>query len=56
MNFEDCKKVFIKYLNDEMTKQELATWASEHCDTCQDRACYCDECPMMYEGECRFPV
>ena len=56
MNFEDCKEVFLQYLNSEITKQELGQWASEHCDNCKEKACYCDDCPMMMEGNCMFPL
>ena len=55
MSFEDCKKVMIQYLNYEMSKGEFLMWAAEHCDTCEERVCHCDECPMN-EGECKFPT
>ena len=56
MNFEDCKKIFIQYLEEQITEQELKNWASKHCQNCKDMACHCDKCPMMYDGECRFPT
>ena len=56
MNFEDCKKVFIEYLGERITEQELKAWASTHCKHCKDMACHCHKCPMMYEEECRFPT
>ena len=55
MNFEDCKKVFRQYLWARISKEELLNWASEHCENCEEKACHCNECPMMHEDNCRFP-
>lgn len=54
-NFEECKKVFIKYLEKQITEQELKAWASAHCSHCKDMACHCNECPMFINEDCKFP-
>ena len=54
MNFEDCKKVMIQYINRQITSFELETWASEHCTNCKERVCHSDECPLSVDGKCNF--
>lgn len=56
MNFEDCKNVMNSYLIGHMTKEEITTWAIEHCNNCKEKICHCNDCPMYINGSCKFPI
>jgi len=51
MNFEDCKKVMIQYLEAKKAMEKLRL---EHCIKCEERICHCNECPMMTNDGCKF--
>ena len=55
MNFEDCKKVMIQYLEKQITLDEFKEWASAHCANCNHAICHCMECPMFFDETCNFP-
>lgn len=54
MDFNDCKKMMLKQLLGEITSEELMAWAAKHCTQCEERACHCNKCPMMIDGQCKF--
>lgn len=54
MNFEECKKIMIQYINKEITSSELDIWAVKHCPNCKERVCHCNECPMWIDEKCKF--
>ena len=33
-NFKECKEIFIKFSNKEITQAEFDKWSKEHCDKC----------------------
>ena len=50
MNFEDCKKVMIQYLEAKKAMDELR----KQCATCKENICHCNECPMWIDEKCNF--
>lgn len=51
MNFEDCKKIMIQYLE---AREALHNLMLNHCANCTERIHHCDECPMLIDGACKF--
>lgn len=52
MNFEDCKKVIIQYLEAKEAMRELM----KQCEKCKEKACHCNECPIFINGQCRWDI
>ena len=52
MNFEDCKKIMLQYLEAKEAIRKL----KEKCETCDYCTAYCNECPFSTEdGQCKWP-
>ena len=51
MNFEDCKKIMIQYLEAKEAMKQLMI----KCATCcEEQYCHCNECPMFIDEQCKF--
>ena len=54
MNFEDCKKVMNEWIDGTMPANNAINWFWNRCFDCKETRCHCHECPLFYEGECKF--